>query len=213
MGSSIVNPSKQNRSVSIVRVFLVHRESSLLHSHFTVQQYLDVRGEVHPGDIWIWNLGTLVVTTWFTPRQPHANRQFPIGEILGDLSSLLTGRGPSPSRSRFPQHHRSPPAACFPTHPHLSVALRRLGASGPGRGRARTSLWGGRPRRAPRRVVTDEAAMRWSRTTGSPAPRLRHPPPHRSGERLPPRALLPPPKRCHPFSPGNGPGPWPCPAI
>ena len=26
------------------------------------------------------------VTTWITPRQPHANRPFPIGEIVGDLS-------------------------------------------------------------------------------------------------------------------------------
>ena len=31
------------------------------------------------------------VTTWFTPRQPHANRPFPIGEILGNLSPLFNG--------------------------------------------------------------------------------------------------------------------------
>ena len=31
------------------------------------------------------------VTTWFTPRQPHANRPSPIGKILGDLSPLFNG--------------------------------------------------------------------------------------------------------------------------
>ena len=107
------------------------------------------------------------VTTWSTPRHPHASRPFPIDAILADPP--LKGRGSAPSPQ--PHHRRSPPAACFPTHPHLSVALRRLGACGPGRGRARASLWGGLPRRVPP-VVPDEAAALRSRI--SPAPRLWH---------------------------------------
>ena len=71
----------------------------------------------------------------------------------------LTRCGPSPAPpfkgtwfhaiATIPHQHRSPPAGCFPTHPHLSVALRRLGACRPGRGRARAGLWGGLPRRVP----------------------------------------------------------------
>ena len=88
----------------------------------------------------------LHVTTWLAPRHPHASRPFPVGEMLADPPLKGAWFCPSP---QLPQNRRSLPAACFPTHPHLSVALRRLGACGPGRGRARASLWGGLPRRVP----------------------------------------------------------------
>ena len=106
------------------------------------------------------------------PRPPAAGR---------DLTRCGLSPAPPFKGTRFhpiatiPHQRRPPLAGCFPTHPHLSVALRRLGACGPGRGRARAGLWGpgGLPRSPPPRVVPDEAAAPWSRT--SPAPRLRQP--------------------------------------
>ena len=83
------------------------------------------------------------VTTWSTPRHTQAGhsrftRFWP--------TPLERGCGSAPS----PQHHhRRSPAACFSTHPHLSVGLRRLEAYGPGRRRARASLWDGLPRSVP----------------------------------------------------------------
>ena len=86
------------------------------------------------------------VTTWLRPRHPHASRPFPVGEML--TSPLLKGAWSRPIIAT-PQHRRSPQAACFSTHPHISVALRRLGACGPARGGARASLWSGLPHRVP----------------------------------------------------------------
>ena len=58
----------------------------------------------------------------------------------------------------IPHQRRSPPAGCFPIYPHLSVALRRSGACGPGRGRARAGLWG--PGGLPRWVSPTWSPMR-----------------------------------------------------
>ena len=58
------------------------------------------------------------VTTWFTPRQPHANRPLPIGEILGDLSPLFNGarslqrRGPWADGQT--SHEKTTPAELWP---------------------------------------------------------------------------------------------------
>ena len=95
-------------------------------------------------------------------------RPYPIDVDFHPLP--LSNKGMNLPVATIPHQCRSPPASCFPIHPHLSVALRRLGACGSGGGRARAGLWGG----LTRRVVRDEAAMPWSRT--SPAPCLRQPP-------------------------------------
>ena len=89
------------------------------------------------------------VTTWSTKRRPGRPR---LGKTLRDADfrrlPLFKGTWFHPVAT-IPHQRRSPPAGCFPTHPHLSVALRRLRACGPGRGRARAGLWGGLPRRVP----------------------------------------------------------------
>ena len=87
------------------------------------------------------------VTTWLTPRHPHASRPFPIGDMLVD-PPLLKGAWFCPIVAT-PSASSVTVSSLFPTHPHLSVALRRLGACGPGHGRARASLWGGLPCRVP----------------------------------------------------------------
>ena len=96
------------------------------------------------------------LTTWSTTRRP-------------DLTRLMWISANSPFSKKG---HNSARSLQFPInvgHPHLSVALRRSGGCGSGRGRARTGLWGG----PPPRLVPDEATAPWSRT-GS-APRLRQP--------------------------------------
>ena len=76
----------------------------------------------------------------------------------------------TPSRPFLAAHCRRPQfQRQRPAHWGLGRAGRDAGEPGPASGAA--ALAG-----SPRRVVPDGAAMRWSRTTGSPAPRLRHPP-------------------------------------
>ena len=95
------------------------------------------------------------VTTRSTTRCPGHPQ---LGKTLRNVGfhrpPLLKGHGSTPSlqflitSSRLFSH---PPAS-------LSVALRRLGACGPGRGRARAGLWG--PGSLPRRIPSAWSPMR-----------------------------------------------------
>ena len=96
---------------------------------------------------------------------PHATRSLPINEILADLSEAL------PITSLSIIGHRQQPVSHPPAPLSGSSEIGgvRAGArESPGKPLGRPPSQG-----PPRRVVPDEAAMRWSRT--SPFPRLRHP--------------------------------------
>ena len=114
-------------------------------------------GAVAGSTVALWLRHVITRTTTRHPGHDGWAGPYPID---ADFRRLPPDFAPS---LQFLIKRRSPPAGCFPTHPYLSVALRRLRACGPGRP----------PSQGPTRVVPNEATAPWSRT--SPAPRLRQP--------------------------------------
>ena len=107
-------------------------------------------------------LRTYGLAAWFTARHPHASRPSLIGEILAPPLSRGVAASLVAVSNLFPH-----PA---PLSGSSEIGGVRAGARvSPGQPLGRPPSQG-----PPRRVVPDDAAALWSRT--SPAPCLRHPP-------------------------------------
>ena len=114
-----------------------------------------------------WDLSHLGTTASYRglPQARTHLQQITTFINLGPSSPTTTHPIFPPKTTPRPTHSWPPTGTPPPLRLPVDGTLG-IGACGPGRGRARTGLWGPR-------VVPDEAAAPWSRT--SPAPRLRQP--------------------------------------
>ena len=129
------------------------------------------------------------VTTWLTPRHPHANRPFPAGEMLADPPPLK-GRGSAHHRNSLNiVGHRQQPVS--PPTRTSQWLFRDWGV----RARARESQGQplGRPpsQGPPRCVIPDEAAAVRSRSRAPPERDLESPSSSARGATASPAATAP----------------------